>query len=436
MDSGASPTSACARTRGSNCAVMTRGRTHRRKRRRREGKRRFLSAWELRTVARSLKGPPREVGIAGARWSVARIHRFLRKRFGIKLSPRYSVRRLRQAKIRIKLTRAREPRLSPRALAELRRALRRPPSAFGLAGDRWSRHRIALLIERRFKRRFTPAYAGRVARRLRGHGLGPSTERRLTLAQAHLLQQMLLGPPPPDHAALTRRDVALLIERRFGVRYHSQSIPALLRRWKITYICSPAPVGDPRPNTEQLNALARALKSPPALSGIAAPRWNQRTIASWLDQHSALRYPIRGLYRRLNRWGVFPNRAAVGGACALTLHQREEVKKVMAAPPRQCGYCARRWSRASVARLILDRFGICYSPASIPHLLRSLGVSLRAVRSVPNARASSPASGAHQLTATDVSHPPRPRLPHPRPASSHLASAGACCSRRVSRRAS
>jgi transposase len=379
---------------------MRGSRTHGRKRRRREHKRRFLSARELRSVANSLKGPPREVGIAGARWSVARIHRFLRKRFGIELSPRYSVRRLRQAKIRIKLKRAREPRLSSRALATLGQALRRPPSAFGLAGERWSRQRIALLIERRFKRRFTPAYAGRLARRLRGHGLGPSTERRLTLAQAQLLRRMLLGPPPPDRATLTRTEVALLIERRFGVRYHSQSIPALLRRWKIMYICAPTPVGDPRPNAEQLNALARALKSPPALSGIAAPRWNQRTIASWLEQHCALCYPIRGLYRRLNRWGVFPNRAAVGGRCALTRHQREEVKNVMAAPPHQCGYCARRWSRALVARLILDRFGICYSPASIPHLLRSLGITLRAVRSVPNAGASSLASGAHQLTAT------------------------------------
>jgi transposase len=378
---------------------MTRVRTHGRKRRRREGKRRFLSARELRNVANSLKRPPREVGIAGARWSVTRVHRFLRKRFGIQLSPRYSVRRLRQAKVRIKLKRAREPRLSPKALAALRQALRRPPSAFGLAGERWSRHRIAALIERRFKRRFTAAYAGRLARRLRGHGLGPSSERRLTFAQAHLLQQMLLGPPPPDRAALTRTKVALLIERRFGVRYHPQSIPALLRRWKIMYVCAPTPVGDPRPNAEQLNALAHALKSPPALSGIAAPRWNQQTIASWLEQHCALRYSIRGLYRRLNRWGVFPDRAAVGGGCALTLHQLEEIRNVMAAPPQRCGYGARRWSRALVARLILDRFGICYSPASIPHLLRGLGISLRAVRSVPNARALSAASGAHQLTA-------------------------------------
>ena len=54
------------------------------------------------------------------------------------------------------------------------------------------------------------------------------------------------SPPPPDRAALTRAEVALLIERRFGVRYHSQSIPALLRRWMIMYICAPAPIGGSR----------------------------------------------------------------------------------------------------------------------------------------------------------------------------------------------
>lgn len=39
---------------------------------------------------------------------------------------------------------------------------------------------------------------------------------------------------------------------------------------------------------------------------------------------------------------------------------------------------AMSWSRALVARFILERFGIRYVPASIPHLLRREGIRLRA----------------------------------------------------------
>lgn len=346
---------------------------------------RFLSRRELLTVSACLRGPPRESGIAGERWSTARIHRLLRKRFGLKLSPRYAIRRLRQAGVRVKLVRAREPRLSRSALARLRRTLRRPPSAAGLAGERWSRARIAELIQRRFNRHFTPAHAGRLARRLRRRGLGPSRDRRLTREQGRTLRATLkLGPNASDpRSTWTRAQVAELIENRFAVRYHPQSIPALLRRWKIALSLTPAVHGDARPNVEQLVVLSVALGGPPSAAGINVPRWEQRHIAQFMKTRFGLVYPTRGLYRRMQRWGLATEtRASAGGTCALNEEQRRTLGGALTEPPAQSGYSETAWSRELVARFILDRFNVHYERGSIPHVLRREGLRLRAPRPV------------------------------------------------------
>lgn len=342
---------------------------------------RFLSSRELRQVAASLRRPPRESGIAGDRWSIARIHRLLRKRSDVKLTPRYALRRLREAGIRVKLVRAREPQLTRRAIAQLQRALRRPPAAAGLAGERWSRARIAELIERRFHRRFTAAHAGRLARRLRRRGLGRARDRRLSREQARLLREALRAGGSVSPSSWTRAEIVALIEERFGVRYHPQSVPGLLKRWKLTVSLIPAARGDARPNAEQCAVLAAALAAAPSEVGIQAARWEQRYIAQFLKSRFDLAYPTRGLYRRIQRWGMtIPRPAAAGGACPLTSEQRLELAAALAAPPANCGYEARVWSRSLVARFILERFSVHYACGSIPHVLRREGLRLRAAR--------------------------------------------------------
>lgn len=344
---------------------------------------RFLPARALRELSACLRRLPRESGITGDRWSAARIHRLLRKRFGLKLSPRYAIRHLRQAGMRVTLVRAREPRLSRSALARLRRTLRRPPSAAGLAGERWSRARIAELIERRFKRRFTPAHAGRLARRLRGRGLGPARDRRLTREQGCALHKVLRARTGPSRArpSWTRAQVAALIEQCFAVRYHPQSIPGLLRRWKISLVLAPSPQGDARPTPQQLATLRTALDGSPSAAGIAAPRWEQRHITQFMKAQFGLSYPTRGLYRRMNRWGLDVQiRASAGGTCALTTEQLCTLATALAEAPAHSGYSEAAWSRALVARLILDRFNVRYARGSIPYVLRRVGMQLRTPR--------------------------------------------------------
>jgi transposase len=339
---------------------------------------RFLSRAKLRQVATCLRGPPRDSGIAGDRWSIARVHRLLRKRFGLDLSPRYSIRRLRRAGVRVKLIRAREPRLSRSALARLQRALRRPPVSAGLTGERWSRARIAELIERRWRVRVTPAHAGRLARRLRRRGLCYARDRRLTVEQARTLRKELKHPEHAAPPAWTRAQVVSLIERRFGVRYHPQSIPGLLKRWRIAVTLTPTARGDARPSAEQRAQLATALQSPPSAAGISVPRWEQRYIAQFLHSRFGLQYPTRGLYRRVKRWGITVSSPALaGGACALTQQQRTAVAAALAQPPSHAGYSEPIWSRNLVARLILDRFNVRYACGSISHLLRREGLRLR-----------------------------------------------------------
>lgn len=340
---------------------------------------RFLAARTLRQIAACLRRPPREAGIVGDRWSVARVHRLLRKRFDVELSPRHALRRLREAGVHVRLKRAREPKLTRRALEQLQRTLRRPPTAAGLTGERWSRARIAELIERRFHRRFTAVHAGRLARRLRRRGLGRARDRRLTRNQARELRAALItgGGDPP--VAWTRAKVAALIETRFGVRYHPQSIPGLLQRWRIALSLSPATRGDARPSTAQCAVLSAALARSPSAAGLQAPRWEQRYIAQFLKSRFELSYPTRGLYRRIQRWGVrIPAPATAGGACPLTHEQRAALAAALAGPPANCGYNARAWSRVLVAQFILERFGIRYVCGSIPHVLRREGLRLRA----------------------------------------------------------
>lgn len=346
---------------------------------------RLLPARQLRTLAACLRRPPRQSGIAGARWSAARIQRLLRKRFGVMLSARQAVRRLRQAGVRVALVRAREPQLTPHALEALRRALRRPPHAVGLTGERWSRRRIADLIERRFKRRFTPAHAARVAQRLRRRRLGPARDRRLTRDQVRDLRAVLSTPGlDAREPHWTRAEVTALIERSFAVRYHPHSIPGVLQRWKIPLVLAPAPRGDARPSLAQQSALRAAVQRSPSEVGITAPRWEQRHLAHFLHLQFGLHYPVRGLYRRVQRWGVeIPSRASAGGTCALTQTQRRTLADALADSPTLCGYDAVAWSRALVARFILERFQVHYARGSIPHLLRREGLRLRPPRVSP-----------------------------------------------------
>lgn len=343
----------------------------------------ILTPRQLRTVQRCLREPPRECGIAGARWSVLRIQRLLRKRFSLQLAPRYALRRLREAGLKIRLKRAREPGLSPAALKRLARTLRRPPRAAGLCGERWSRARIAELIERRHKRRFTPAHAGRLARCVRRGGLGNARDRRLTRDQARQLRQLLLPTRRQSSTtpAQTRAQVAALIEQRFGVRYHAQSIPGLLKRWHVPFALTATPVGEPRPSEAQLAELTRALASAPTQVGISTPRWEQRHIARFIAERFQLRYSTRTLYRRLSRWGVpVPTRAGAGSVCALSAEQRALLAVALASPPAQSGFTAARWSRALVSHFIRERFQVHYEPASIPQLLRREGLRLRPVQ--------------------------------------------------------
>lgn len=337
-----------------------------------------LSPRNLASLKRALRSPPREAHIAGEHWSTARVQRLLRKRYGLKWSARYAVRRLRQAGVRVKLQRARPSTLTRRACESLQRTLARPPRAAGLAGERWSRARIASLIERRFGKHLSAVHAARLAHRLRRCGLGTARDRRLTDPQARMLREFLLPCTPKDvYPTWTRATVAQLITERFGVRYHPQSIPALLRRWSIELTLFPAPRGQVRPNPMQLSMLAQALNQAPTNAGIRAARWEQRYIRAFILERFGLVYPARGLRRRLLSWGVEAAPTHAGNVCALTPEQRLSVAAWLSAPPIQAGYVGSRWTRVLVAQLIHDRFDVTYSASSVPQLLRRIGRRLR-----------------------------------------------------------
>jgi transposase len=356
-----------------------------------------------------------------------RIARYLRGRFGLRWTARYAVRALRARGVLFRLTRAREPKLSAARLRTLRSLLRRPPARAGLLGEQWSRARVVQLIQQRFGVQYTTQHAGRLLRALDIALPAPPNPRRLTADQAESLRT-LLGKSPlalgQTRSTWNRTLIAALIQERFGVHYHSQSVPALLGRWHIALYRPPG--GRARALTaEQASELTITLEQSPSQAGLPGNVWTAQRVAQLIEQRFALRYSVLGVRRALVRWGIRPlHPASRGGISHLNADQLGQLAAALAGPPTPLGYTHARWSRELVVQFLRDRFQAHYSLESTTRLLRRCGVRLRQpvsraaaassrvpaeVQGIPT-RAPSPAATGTTTLTVDQAGLPAPTL--------------------------
>jgi transposase len=102
--------------------------------------------------------------------------------------------------------------------------------------------------------------------------------------------------------------------------------------------------------------------------------WTQAQVAALVETRFRVSLPRRRLFERLTRWGLaVPGRRRSGGLSGLSPVQLHELRAVLETLPREQGYVARRWSRRLIAEWVARRFGVRYTRASIPKVLRRAG---------------------------------------------------------------
>jgi transposase len=346
---------------------------------------RQLSQRDVTILRAHFKEAPSSVGIRGDRWSPSRVATLLRTQYGINYSPRHAVRVLRGLGLKLDFKRAREPRLDTATVARLREVLQHAPREVGLSGDSWTRARLAQIIHREFGVHYSPQYAGRLVQPL---GLGVSIarrERRLSQAQADELKQLLETPPSAhglNYTRWTRASIAALIEQRYGVHYHLHSIQRLLCRWHIVRENAAQSRILSRLSKEQLNELRTLLNGTPRDCGMSGNVWTQQRVAQLIEARFNVRYRAYTLNRTLARLNLQPqHRAERGGAPALNRAQIGALLNAINNPPQVSGRNIPRWTRQEISSFISQQFQVNYAPASVPRLLRRLGVRL--VRRAP-----------------------------------------------------
>ena len=61
--------------------------------------------------------------------------------------------------------------------------------------------------------------------------------------------------------------------------------------------------------------------------------------------------------------------------CRLSTSQQAQLRRLLQAGPRSCGFGSDLWTLARVAELVKRRFGVSYNPSHLGRLLHALGLS-------------------------------------------------------------
>lgn len=201
-----------------------------------------------------------------------------------------------------------------------------------------------------------------------------------------------------SRAYWTHRDIAAVIERRFGLRYSLGTVRILLRRAKLDRSnCkwlsrpprrSPGPPGrPPRVSLEKVRGLGQALRAPPRASGVAAAEWTPEVVAELMVRRFGVTYCQGYIRRLLRRAGIDPDTVMRWKKRAMPLGRRRrvpiervrELEPALRASPRASGLSAAEWAPELIAGLIRERFGASYSAGYIPSVLRAAGIDPDAI---------------------------------------------------------
>lgn len=129
--------------------------------------------------------------------------------------------------------------------------------------------------------------------------------------------------------------------------------------------------GHRRPSKRNLREIQRLLNGAPRAAGIAADRWSRARIGHLLRERYRLTWGDTYAVRALRKRGitVVMTRAR---APHLTPAKLRTLRRLLVRGPERCGLHRAAWSRACVAELIKQRFGVHFSLQHVSRLLKSL----------------------------------------------------------------
>lgn len=136
------------------------------------------------------------------------------------------------------------------------------------------------------------------------------------------------------------------------------------------------PARPPRRLTQrELTRVRVALSRAPRDSRIRGDRWTAERIARFLRVRFGLRWSPRYAVRALRAHGV-RFRLTRAREPKLSAARVRALRALLRRRPVQVGLVGDHWSRAQIAQLIKQRFGVQYTAQHVGRLLRTLGIAL------------------------------------------------------------
>lgn len=269
-----------------------------------------LRSAEIAELSALLQQAPVELGLSDDIWSRARLAQLIEEKFRVRYSPQYAARLVRMLGLNLTLAR-RKRRLQREQVEQLKALLLASPGAAGLQGHSWTRSSVAELIFKRFGVRYHSRSISRVLRRWRIDPPEASTAERsvaFTATDIGELRNALARTPQDvglEGQIWTRRQIALFLERRFGVRYSACTLNRLLTRLDVNATHRATRGGTSRLNRSQIQELARALQTLPVR---AAPYngWTRKEVVRLIHRKFHINYAPTSIPRLLRRLGLRP----------------------------------------------------------------------------------------------------------------------------------
>lgn len=149
----------------------------------------------------------------------------------------------------------------------------------------------------------------------------------------------------------------------------------------------------------RLREIKRLLNGSPRAAGIAADRWSRARIARVLRTQIGVTWAGAHAVRVLRAHGVVISIPRAREP-RLSTAKRRALRRLLAREPEPCETNSPGWTRARIARLIEERFGVRYSLQHIGRLLRELHTPIALARREPRLSAAQ-AAQLRELLSTD-----------------------------------
>jgi transposase len=209
--------------------------------------------------------------------------------------------------------------------------------------------------------------------------------RTLKVNQLREIKRLLAGAPRAAGIAAdrwSRACIGRLVRSRYGVPWGNTYAVRALRERGIVLAIPRARA--PRLSAAKRRTLRRLLLRGPSQSGTHFEPWSRAQVAALIEQRFRVRYSLQHIGRLLRALQLPP--APARRAPRLGPAQAERLRQLLHPQDGAVGAAPPPCTRERVAAIILEHFGIRYSPHSMARLLERLGIAVHLVRCGPRGR--------------------------------------------------